>query len=256
MFLTRRLFCLSLPCAAALSPPCQADGASRSSCNLSFDALESSVDKSTISPLDAAKYDFENGLIIILADLRSYLGTNFDLFLYEDDVNYPNAAFTSDLTYRPTGVNNKGSDGVVLIGTNLIAESREYFGSLSAPLTALCAHEAGHSLQAKYSRDDWHLYERYPEDEFHPDRYELCADFVCGYYGAHRQLIDPSYNAATQAVMQFNKGDPRPIGHATHKQRGDAVEAGYRLGRTGLNDSKLALEAGLQYVLGVDFAKN
>ncbi|MER9313525.1 hypothetical protein NKI51_30425 [Mesorhizobium australicum] len=174
--------------------------------------------------------------------------------MYADDKDAPNAAFTADLTFRPAGWTiDAPRDGIVLIGTHLIAEMRNYFGSLSAPLTALCGHEAGHALQAKHGLVDWHLYAGKPKDDFYPDRYELCADFICGYYGAHRRKIDKSYRAAIQAATQFSKGDHKPIGHGTPAQRGKAVEAGFQFGNSGVQDSKAAVEAGLQYVLGVDF---
>jgi hypothetical protein len=44
-----------------------------------------------------------------------------------------------------------------------------------------------------------------------------------------------------------------PQGHGTFKQRGDAVAAGYRLGRTGVKDSEAALNAGFEHVFTVQF---
>jgi hypothetical protein len=255
MLLDRRTFCFCLSC-TALSGPCWGGEAPAATCALSYDALASSVDKATISRLNGAKNDYANGLIIILSDLKPFLGVNFELFLYKDDPNYPNAAFTKDLTYQPPGSTIDGLDGVVLIGTNLIAETRAYFGGLGGPLTALCAHEAGHALQAKHGFADWSLYAGHPEDKFYQDRYELCADFICGYYGAHRVTIDKGYKPQTQPVTQFNKGDHKPIGHGTPEQRGNAVHAGYKFGRSGNHDSRKALEAGLEHVLSIDFSDN
>ncbi|WP_426231732.1 hypothetical protein [Pararhizobium sp. DWP3-4] len=200
--LGRRQFCL---CLASL-PVAFEDSAEREAthtCGLSFDAQQSSVDKSTIKPLDFAKQNYANGLVMILDDLTTYLGINLELFTYYDGES-PNAAFTRDLTYRPpswTGAAT-ATDGIILLGENLIKEMEAYFGTLGAPLTALCAHEAGHALQAKYNLGNWKSYTTNPEDDHHQDRYELCADFICGYAAWHRQTIDSGYPAGLQATTQ------------------------------------------------------
>ena len=252
--LNRRDFCLCLGCSATAFAA-RAEESPLYTCNLSFDALASTVDKSTIRPLDFLKQNFANGLKPVVTDITDFLGITLDLFTYEDG-KAPNAAFTADQTYRPPDWTGQGAeDGIILLGKSFIRELEAYFGSLGAPLTAVCAHEAGHALQAKYGLGDWGKYASKPEDDFHEDRYELCADFICGYVAHHRRTIDKSYPAALQAVTQFNKGNEMPQGHGTFKQRGDAVAAGYRLGRTGIKNSKAALEAGLAHVFAVQFNK-
>lgn len=253
--LDRRNFCLCLACSAATFSA-RADDDPLYTCNLSFDALASFVDKSTIKPLDLVKQNFANGLIIVLHDITNFLGITLDLFTY-DDVKASNAAFTTDQTYRPPGWTGQGTnDGIILLGERFIKELEDYFGSLGAPLTAVCAHEAGHALQAKYGLAEWDKYATKPvEDGFDRDRYELCADFISGYVASHRKTVDESYIAALQAVTQFKKGNHKPEGHGTFRQRGDAVAAGYRLGRTGVKNIEAALKAGLEHVFTVQFDK-
>lgn len=249
----RRGFCLCLACSTAASSARTAQG-SVYTCNLSFDALASIVDKSTIRPLDMVKQKFAVGLIPVLADITEFLDIALDLFTY-DDRDASNAAFTADQAYRPPGWTRVGArDGIILLGENFIKELEAYYGSLGAPLTAVCAHEAGHALQAKFGFGEWATYATKPvEDRFDQDRYELCADFISGYVASHRKTIDNSYPAALQATTQFNRGDKMPKGHGTFKQRGDAVAAGYRLGMAGVRDSGDALNAGLEHVFSIRF---
>jgi hypothetical protein len=54
-------------------------------------------------------------------------------------------------------------------------------------------------------------------------------------------------------VVQFGKGDNRPIGHGTHKQRGAAVTAGYNFGITGVHDGMTIMKAALSHVLSANF---
>ncbi|MGR9476934.1 hypothetical protein [Rhizobium leguminosarum] len=253
--LNRRDFCLCLACSAGAFAA-RAEGDQIYTCNLSFDALASTVDKSTIKPLDPVNQGFANGLVAVLTDITSFLGITLNLFTY-DDRTAANAAFTADQSYRPPRwVGPTAKDGIILLGEQFITELEAYFGSLGAPLTALCAHEAGHSLQAKYGLGEWNSYAIKPvEDDFYQDRYELCADFICGYVASHRKTIDKTYPAALQAVTQFNKGNEKPQGHGTFKQRGEAVAAGYRFGKTGAANSEAALRAGFEYVFTVQFVE-
>jgi hypothetical protein len=145
--LNRRDFCLCLGCSATVFAA-RAEDSPLYTCNLSFDALASTVDKSTIRPLDFLKQNFANGLKPVVTDITDFLGITLDLFTYEDG-KAPNAAFTADQTYRPPDWTGQGAeDGIILLGESFIRELEAYFGSLGAPLTAVCAHEAGHALQA------------------------------------------------------------------------------------------------------------
>jgi hypothetical protein len=232
MFLSRRKFCGSIFCFIVSAQGSSASGDLHTSCNLSFDAAGNSIDKATIRKLSFKTDDYANALVQVLDDLSRHLGISFDFGLYEDG-SKPNAAFSSDPSIRPASWTSAvAPDGIILLGVSLIAELRNLYGDLSAPLTALCAHEAGHSLQRKYKLDSWRSYSIGDDDERFQDRYELCADFISGFYGARRQKADSSYPAAIQAVTQFSKGERRPIGHGTPQQRGNAVAAGYQLGRT------------------------
>jgi hypothetical protein len=250
----RRRFCACLTCALVFNSASKAaDRRLRDSCNLSFDATGDVLDKTTIRRLSFERDDFANALVVVLEDLSKFLGVRFDFGLYDDGTR-PNAAFSADPTIRPAAWSLPAApDGVILLGTSLVAELRRLFVDLSAPLTALCAHEAGHALQKKHKLDDWRAYSVGDDDERYQDRYELCADFICGFYGAHRQHASPSYPAAIQAVTQFSKGDNLPMGHGTPDQRAKAVEAGFRLGKRNMIDGKKAVEAGHAYALSVQF---
>jgi hypothetical protein len=251
--LNRRKFCASTLCTIFPVRWSAASDDLHTSCNLSFDAAGNAIDKSTIRKLSFKTDDYANALVQVLDDLSRRLGISFDFGLYEDG-SQPNAAFTSDPSIRPASwTSAAASDGTILLGVSLIAELRNRYGDLSAPLTALCAHEAGHALQRKYNLDSWRDYSIGDDDERFQDRYELCADFISGFYGARRQKADASYPAVIQAVTQFSKGDKRPIGHGTPEQRGNAVATGYQLGRTDGIDGKQAVEAGHAYVLNVRF---
>jgi hypothetical protein len=188
--LDRRSFCLCLTCSATAFSA-HVDDDPILTCNLSFDTLASYVDKSSIKPLDPLKQNFANGLVIVLHDITDFLDITLDIFTYEE-TKTSNAAFTPDQTYRPPGwINQSAKDGIILLGEHFISELEDYFGSLGAPLTAVLAHEAGHALQAKYGLAEWDKYATKPvEDGFDRDRYELCADFICGYVAFHRTTID------------------------------------------------------------------
>lgn len=134
----------------------------------------------------------------------------------------------------------------------LLRKKSADFGSA---LTATCAHEYGHILQFRTVYDKL---QRLPQGDI---KIELHADFVCGYYGAHRKRIDPLYDALTQAVTQFEAGDKKEPGqinyvavsHGTYEQRGDAVYAGYLLGLGGQFSPELVAQRGFEYVKGLSF---
>jgi predicted metalloprotease len=114
----------------------------------------------------------------------------------------------------------------------------------------LCAHESGHALQKKYNqKKNFTL----PDDPFRQVRYELCADFICGYYAQRRQSLDPKYPASIQAKTQFQLGDPalKSGGHGTAEQRGDAVRRGYLFGLKQPGDGEAAILEGVRYSLSL-----
>ena len=191
------------------------------------------------------------GLGIILKDLSDELEIKPTFAMYDDDASNPNA-LSSQTTLSPE-ILGQSEYGTVALGRKMLAILKWKYGDLyRSAVTATCAHEYGHILQFKtlYS-----LLQRLPGGKI---RIELHADFVSGYYGAHRKRIDPQYDALTQAVTQFEAGDKETgdegyhaVSHGTFEQRGDAVYAGFLLGFEGKKDPKIVAEKGLDYVRSV-----
>lgn len=243
------ILCCSCGRVAAQSDP--------SVCDAYFEATDgaagSAIDYGSVTPLfadtsDDFDDDYRNSFVWVLADISNYFGLNVGFGLYTE-ATIPNAAFVPvDLIkpFRP----DLPSDGTILVGRKLLMETRRVTKNLGAALTALCAHEGGHALQRKHRL----LYKfTTTGDPFFQVRYELCADFVCGYYGAHRVERQPNYPVLIQAITQFRKGDQifQPSRHGEPKDRADAVQAGVAFGQSRPGDGKAAVNAGVEYALGL-----
>ena len=194
----------------------------------------------------------ENGLVFVLREISTLFGVKVAFGFYDDPEEYPNAGAAPYLNATlPDG--STSADGVVAVGRNLVNEIKAETNNIGAALTAVCAHEHGHILQAKYILNDSKLSERLDQLK---DRYsialELYADFICGYFAAFRKKEDPAYPAVEQARVQYFRGDTGAIhSHGTGPQRGNAVYAGFRLAHQAdsLNARDVTL-AGLDYVTG------
>ncbi|TYO68396.1 hypothetical protein FXV83_00765 [Bradyrhizobium hipponense] len=245
------VLCCSCGRVAAQSDP--------SVCDPSFEATNgaagSVINYGSVTPLfedtsDDFDDDYKNSFVWVLADIANYLGLNFGFGLYTE-TTIPNAAFVPADLIKPMKP-DLPSDGTILVGRNLLKETRRVTKNLGAALTALCAHESGHALQRKHRL----LYKfTTAGDSFFQVRYELCADFVCGYYGAHRVERQPNYPVLIQAITQLRKGDQifEPSGHGAPKHRADAVQAGAAFGRLHPGDGKAAVNAGVEYALALKF---
>jgi hypothetical protein len=192
--------------------------------------------------------DYGNGLFAILNDLRTQLGVQPTFALYNDGVKNPNA-LSCETALLPEKL-GQSTDGTVAVGRTLLGVLKEKSNDFGSAMTATCAHEFGHILQFKTVIDDLN---RLPNNEI---RTELHADYVSGYYGAHRKTIDPHYDVLTQAITQYEAGDRdaagkltyKAVSHGTYEQRGDAVYAGFLLGSGGPKDPKEVAARGLEYV--------
>jgi len=191
--------------------------------------------------------NFENGLVIVLSELRKLLQVQVAFGYYDDDIAYPNARALEHTSLSGLGAVSP-IDGAVILGRHLIEQIRKKeqgTRNFGAALTAVCAHEFGHILQFKYI-----IPQLMQIEEPVTTRAELHADFVSGYFAAFRKRQQPEYPAVMQAMTQFRYGDGayKPIDHGSPEQRGAAVYAGYQLGQAEpLNPEQVTLR-GLEYV--------
>jgi hypothetical protein len=253
------LMSASFLCSACLKAAENSDG--MPSCVPSFDATNGTpsltIDYRTISPMGSmntdpdAENDYENSLIVELFAMAEFLGLNF-AFGYYQESTIPNAAFVEDAPLKPLHP-EMPSDGTILIGRKLLCETKQLAQNFGPAITALCAHESGHALQKKYMLRS--KFKPSDDDPYAQVRYELCADFVCGYYAAFRKDRDSSYPAQIQAITQFRKGDKKfePSGHGTSDQRADAVTKGYLFAKKRPADGKAAVGEGVNYSLALSF---
>lgn len=247
----RRDFLTGMACACLVSPSFAQTQRLPTCVRYQTAPVDDSGGLSGLAKLDL-NVDYGNGLIAILADLGDQLGIRPSFALYDDPATNPNAL--SCQIPLLTEVLGSSTDGTVAVGRTMIELLRKSVDFGSA-LTATCAHEYGHILQfgTVYNK-----LQRLPSGEI---KIELHADFVCGYYGAHRKRIDPLYDALTQAVTQFEAGDKKEsnevkyvaVSHGTYEQRGDAVYAGYLLGLGGKLSPELVAQRGLEYVRELSF---
>jgi hypothetical protein len=249
---TRRDFLVGMACACWVSPSFAQTQRLPTCVRYQTAPADASGGLSGLAKLDL-NVDYGNGLIAILADLGDQLGIRPSFALYDDPATNPNAL--SCQTPLLTEVLGSSKDGTVAVGRRMIELLRIKSADFGSALTATCAHEYGHILQFRTVYDKL---QRLPQGDI---KIELHADFVCGYYGAHRKRIDPLYDALTQAVTQFEAGDKKEsnqikyvaVSHGTYEQRGDAVYAGYLLGLGGRLSPELVAERGFEYVRGLSF---
>lgn len=247
---TRREFAVGMACACWASPSFTQTRKLLTCVRYQTNSGNASGGLSGLAKLDL-NVDYGNGLIAILSDLGDQLGVRPSFALYDDPATNPNAL--SCQTPLLTDVLGASKDGTVAVGRKMIDLLRAKSADFGSALTATCAHEYGHILQFGTVYDKL---QRLPSGDI---KIELHADFVCGYYGAHRKRIDPLYDALTQAQTQFEAGDKMEanqikyvaVSHGTYEQRGDAVYAGYLLGLEGRISPELVAQRGFEYVSGL-----
>jgi hypothetical protein len=241
--INRRAFIAGSMCACCTRRSSEAQHFSRSDCILYQAAPEN--DQSGLPGLSRLDFsqDFENGLVIVLRQLSELLQLNASFGLYDDPVRSPNAVASLN-SLLPAMDGSSAPDGTVALGRKLIDVHRTKTANLGASISAVSAHEYGHLLQYKSVYGDLRKLTN------RKVRIELHADFVCGYFAAHRRRVQPNYPAAIQAITQYRYGDAEyiPVSHGTKDQRGDAVYAGFLLGRDGVVDPKVVAAKGFEYV--------
>lgn len=131
-------------------------------------------------------------------------------------------------------------DGVVVFGVNLMtSEFKSPFGS-GYGIPAIIGHEYAHIMQFKNRlplRGKW---------------MELHADYMAGWFTAHRGRFDARQNSQESALSFFNKGDYafNDVGHhGTPAERVGAFMAGFQLNvRQSYPDAGAAYTAGISYL--------
>jgi hypothetical protein len=180
---------------------------------------------------------------LALAHTLVKIGAAFEVLpgfaYFKDDPDDPAAYATAETRLDR-------ADGTVLFGVNLLGQTRVELDHPEVAVTAVCAHEFGHILQAKYR-----LHKILLKDQPNQKRVELHADFLAGYFAGIRKLEMPDYPAAVFRVKLGSMGDTKfkdQDHHGTPDERGAAVEQGFKVGyleRRGVID---ALRSGVQYV--------
>src|SRR5258708_40026120 len=94
-------------------------------------------------------------------------------------------------------------DGTVIIGDNCFKTLKVKADQIAA-IAAVCAHEVGHLLQYKYVYSQLDVLRIRDRSVV---RFELHADYVCGYYAAIRKLTQPYYEAVIHPLTQLNFED-------------------------------------------------
>jgi hypothetical protein len=172
-------------------------------------------------------------------------------FAYYDDRSSP-AAFATKETLLQRADRTK-VDGTVLFGLRLLRQTRVELESPEVAVTAVCAHEFGHILQAKcglYDRKS-SLYGALVKGQETKKRIELHADFLAGYFACIRKREKPDFPAAIFPVKLGSMGDNDfndPEHHGTPAERAAAAVQGFKVAyqeRRGVLD---AVRSGIQYV--------
>lgn len=134
-------------------------------------------------------------------------------------------------------------DGTVLIGLALLRSEWQATYGTSLSLPAIIAHEYAHIAQFKY-KFPW------PEGKWP----ELHADFLAGWFIAHRGRFPLANNAYQAAASLYYKGDydfNERDHHGTPAERLAAFSAGFNFNLRSNTPS-----GGLAYQAGIDYLKN
>src|SRR5262245_5731788 len=115
------------------------------------------------------------------------------------------------------------TDGTVLFGLGLLDELLKLPNHRDAAIVSVCAHEFGHIVQYKTG-----LGKKLAPDPDQPFRAEQHADYLAGFYAGLRRLEYPDYPAVVFANTQSRYGTLHRGTHGTYKERGEAVEEGFK----------------------------
>ena len=115
------------------------------------------------------------------------------------------------------------SDGTVLLGLGMLAELLQLREHRDAAIVSVCAHEFAHVVQFKTG-----LIKKLAPDKTQPFRAEQHADYLAGFYAGLRRLEYPDYPAVVFATTQRRYGGTARGTHGTARERGEAVEEGFK----------------------------
>jgi hypothetical protein len=132
-------------------------------------------------------------------------------------------------------------DGVVVFGVDLMTSEYNDSGFHTGyGIPSIIGHEYGHIMQFK---------NRFP---LHGKWIELHADYMAGWFTAHRARHDPQQNVRESENSFFNKGDYAfndPSHHGTPAERLAAFMAGLNLNlQSNVSDGRRAYDQGILYL--------
>lgn len=131
------------------------------------------------------------------------------------------------------------SDGMVFFGTDLIKSQYNFISKRGYAIPSIMSHEYAHILQYKLG---------FP---YHGKWQELHADFLAGWYTAHRSRYVPQ-NIRESMTTFFDNGDndlDSPQHHGSSQEREEAFLAGARLNlQNGVMSGREAYNQGLLYL--------
>jgi hypothetical protein len=117
----------------------------------------------------------------------------------------------------------KRGDGTVLFGLGMLKELLTLPEHRDAAIVSVCAHEFAHVVQYKSG-----FFQKLAPNKEDPFRAEQHADYLAGFYAGLRRLEYPDYPAVVFAKTQSMYGTRTRGTHGTSKERGDAVQEGFK----------------------------
>jgi len=161
-------------------------------------------------------------------------------FAYYDDSDSKNA-------FASPEVRMDKADGTVLFGQNLLKDQLAVDDG-DVYVLAICAHEFGHVVQFKKD-----LIAKLNKGQSDVKRSELHADFLAGYFAAHRKHEDSDFPAVKFAVVAHQLGDFQRSQqhHGTPNERAAAISEGFKTFKEDGLAFDEAVDMGVQYVLSI-----
>jgi hypothetical protein len=152
----------------------------------------------------------------------------------------------SENAYATPETRIEGTEGTVLMGTNLFHRVMTGFNDAGIAVLAVCAHEFGHIYQF-----DSGLADKLGALDRTAKPVELHADFMSGYFLASRKAELPDLNLQGAGRLIDSLGDTAftaPDHHGTPDERVGAIEGGYDYGRRGRAPVATVADAGADFI--------
>jgi hypothetical protein len=178
--------------------------------------------------------DFDYALAQTLSRLTDMFGV-LPGFCFFDDYDGANAFATPATKMRR-------ADGTVLFGKRYFLKFMEQPEHPEVIVTATCAHEFGHIVQAKHKIA---LSKGQPTVK----RQELQADYFAGYFAGARKLQKPDYPAVVFATSRYARGDfvKNESHHGTPDERAAATVRGFEVAYRERRNFADAIQIGVNY---------